>query len=146
MADGQMPHTSRAEGHAGESSRGQRETTGKPDLDFRPPAEVAAAAEKGLKLREQFRRGGTTIGIARARDLKHRKSLSEKTVKRMVSYFARHSVDKRSENFGNDENPSAGYIAWLLWGGDAGQKWAEEHRQAIEKAKQNSKPRTRSAH
>jgi hypothetical protein len=104
--------------------------------DERPPAEVAAAAEKGLKLRAQFRRGGTTIGIARARDLKHQKILSDKTVKRMVSYFARHSVDKRAENFGNDENPSAGYIAWLLWGGDAGQRWAEEHKKAMEKTKE----------
>jgi hypothetical protein len=108
-------------------------------MDHRPPAEVAAAAEKGLKLRAQFRRGGTTIGIARARDLQHRKSLSDKTVKRMVSYFNRHSVDKRSENFGDDENPSAGYIAWLLWGGDAGQQWAEEHKKALESAKQETR-------
>jgi len=45
------------------------------DFDNRPPADVAAAAEKGLKLRAKFRRGGTTVGIARARDLQHRKSL-----------------------------------------------------------------------
>lgn len=102
------------------------------DLDHRPPADVAAAAEKGLKLRAKFRRGGTTVGIARARDLQHRKLLSDLTVKRMASYFARHKVDKRSENFGNDDDPSAGYIAWLLWGGDPGQKWAEEHKKAID--------------
>jgi hypothetical protein len=111
-------------------------------IDHRPPAEVAAAAEKGLKLRAQFRRGGTTIGIARARDLQHRKNLSDQTVKRMVSYFARHKVDKRAENFGNDENPSAGYIAWLLWGGDAGEKWAEQHKKTIEE--QGSTGKTRS--
>lgn len=104
--------------------------------DHRPPEEVAAAAEKGLKLRAQFRRGGTTVGIARARDLQHRKNLSDQTVKRMVSYFKRHKVDKRSESFGNDENPSAGYIAWLLWGGDAGQVWAEEHFREMEQLKQ----------
>jgi hypothetical protein len=108
-------------------------------LDFRPPDAVAAAADKGLKLRQEFRRGGTTIGIARARDLKHQKSLSEKTVKRMVSYFARHNVDKRSENFGKDDDPSAGYIAWLLWGGDAGRDWAGELKKAMEKAKDGSK-------
>jgi len=105
------------------------------DLDNRPPAEVAAAAEKGLKFRAKFRRGGTTVGIARARDLQHRKSLSDLTVKRMVSYFARHRVDKRAENFGNDDEPSTGYIAWLLWGGDAGQKWAEDQARAIETRK-----------
>ena len=59
----------------------------------------------------------------------------------MVSYFARHSVDKRAENFGNDDNPSAGYIAWLLWGGDAGQKWAEEHKKALDNAKGGAKAR-----
>jgi hypothetical protein len=39
----------------------------------------------------------------------------------MVSYFARHEVDKKGEGWGVD---SAGYIAWLLWGGDAGRGWA----------------------
>lgn len=109
------------------------------DLDNRPPAEVASAAEKGLKFRAKFRRGGTTVGIARARDLLHRKSLSDLTVKRMASYFARHKVDKRAENFGNDEDPSTGYIAWLLWGGDAGQKWAEEQVKAVEAQKKDKR-------
>lgn len=113
------------------------------DLDNRPPAEVASAAEKGLKFRARFRRGGTTVGIARARDLQHRKPLSDLTVKRMVSYFARHKVDKRAENFGNDEEPSTGYIAWLLWGGDAGQKWAEEQAKTIEARKQDKRQASR---
>jgi hypothetical protein len=39
----------------------------------------------------------------------------------MNSYFARHEVDKKGEGWGVD---SAGYIAWLLWGGDAGRSWA----------------------
>ena len=43
------------------------------------------------------------------------------------SYFKRHAVDKDSTShiWGDTENPSAGYIAWLLWGGDAGEKWAD---------------------
>jgi hypothetical protein len=40
----------------------------------------------------------------------------------MTSYFARHEVDKKGEGWGVD---SAGYIAWLLWGGDAGWSWAK---------------------
>lgn len=106
-----------------------------------PPTEVAENAEKGLKLRAQYRRGGTMAGIARARDLKNRKPLSEKTVRKMVSYFHRHKADKRAENFGDDENPSTGYIAWLLWGGDAGRKWAEEHKKAIETARSENRMR-----
>ena len=90
-----------------------------------PPAEVAKAAEKGLYLRQKFHRGGTQIGVARARDLKNRKALPDDTINRMVSYFARHKVDKRAKNFGDDDNPSPGYVAWLLWGGDAGNDWAK---------------------
>lgn len=97
-----------------------------------PPADVAAAAEKGLELRGQFHRGGTQIGVARARDLKNRRTLSDDTIKRMVSYFARHKVDKRGKNFGDDHNPSAGYIAWLLWGGDAGKAWAAKQKAAMD--------------
>lgn len=43
----------------------------------------------------------------------------------MASYFARHAVDKNGKDFDNAENPSAGFIAWQLWGGDAGRDWAE---------------------
>jgi len=47
-------------------------------------------------------------------------------VKRMHSYFARHEIDKEAEGFrpGEDGFPSAGRIAWALWGGDAGQVWS----------------------
>lgn len=99
-----------------------------------PPAAVAKAAEKGLELREKFKRGGTQVGVSRARDLKNRAHLSDEVVKRMASYFARHNVDKRAKNFGDDDNPSAGYVAWLLWGGDAGKAWVEK-----EKAKLSDK-------
>lgn len=93
-----------------------------------PPQEVADAAARGLELRRRFGRGGTEVGIARARDLKNRMRLSADTIKRMVSFFARHEVDKRARNFGNEENPSAGYIAWLLWGGDVGRSWARQEK------------------
>ena len=43
----------------------------------------------------------------------------------MYSYFARHNVDKRGKNWGDPDKPSAGYIAWLLWGGDPGRKWID---------------------
>ncbi len=91
---------------------------------FKPTASVAKQAAKGLELREKFKRGGTEVGVARARDLKNQRELSIDTVKRMKSYFARHKVDKRAKNFGDDDNPSPGYIAWLLWGGDEGRDWA----------------------
>jgi hypothetical protein len=91
---------------------------------FLPPQSVRNNAKRGLELRREFGRGGTEVGVARARDLSNGKSLPLETINRMVSYFARHEVDKKGENWGNASNPSRGYIAWLLWGGDAGKTWA----------------------
>jgi capsid protein len=95
-------------------------------INFKPTAALAVEAEKGLKWREEFNRGGTEVGVARARDLKNRANLSVSTVRRMHSYFSRHEVDKQGQGFkpGEDGYPSAGRIAWALWGGDAGQSWA----------------------
>ncbi len=101
------------------------------EIDLRCPQVVADNAAKGLRLRGQFGRGGTEIGVARAMELKARKSLAPSTIRRMVSYFARHEVDKRGRNYGNEDNPSAGYIAWLLWGGDEGRAWALELKKKI---------------
>lgn len=93
-------------------------------VSFQPPPEVAAESEEGLALRREFGRGGTRVGIARARDLKNRRNLSPSTIKRMVSYFARHEVDKRGKDWNSSHRPSNGRIAWLLWGGDSGRSWA----------------------
>jgi hypothetical protein len=41
-----------------------------------PPAEVAAAAKRGLELREKFHRGGTSVGVHRAQQLAARRILS----------------------------------------------------------------------
>lgn len=93
---------------------------------FAPTEAMAREAERGLKWRDEFGRGGTEIGVARARDISNRRNLSLDTVKRMKSYFARHEVDKQGQGWspGEDGYPSAGRIAWALWSGDAGRTWA----------------------
>jgi len=92
----------------------------------RPNEAMAEEAQRGLDWREEYGRGGTNVGVARARDISNRRNLSMDTVRRMNSYFARHEVDKEAEGFspGEEGYPSAGRIAWALWGGDAGQSWA----------------------
>jgi HK97 family phage major capsid protein len=97
-------------------------------IDLQPTATMAEEAERGLAWREEFGRGGTAVGVARARDIKNRVTLSPETVRRMVSYFARHEVDKQGAGWspGEDGYPSAGRIAWALWGGDPGRAWANE--------------------
>jgi len=96
------------------------------EIDTKPTESMATEAQRGLDWRSEFGRGGTEVGIARARDISNRSELSISTVKRMVSFFARHEVDKQAEGFrpGEDGYPSNGRIAWALWGGDAGRSWA----------------------
>ena len=108
-------------------------------INFTPPATAAKAAEEGLMLRRKFKRGGTMVGVARARELKNRRNLSPSTLKRMVSYFARHEVDKQGKNWDNGIRPSNGYIAWQLWGGDSGRSWAMKTLLAMKEADKKAK-------
>ena len=98
------------------------------EINTKPSEGMVAEARRGLEWRKEHGRGGTEVGVARARDISNGKELSLDTVKRMRSFFARHEVDKQAEGFspGEDGYPSAGRIAWALWGGDAGQSWANK--------------------
>ena len=93
---------------------------------YAPTDGMVDEARRGLEWRQAFGRGGTQVGVARARDIVNRRRLSRTTVVRMASYFARHAIDKRAQGFrpGEPGYPSAGRIAWALWGGDAGQTFA----------------------
>ena len=104
-------------------------------VDLKPTEEMASEAERGLAWREEFGRGGTEVGVARARDIKNRANLSPETVQRMVSYFARHEIDKEAEGFspGEEGYPSAGRIAWALWGGDPGKGWANRKSEELDR-------------
>lgn len=97
------------------------------DVNTVPTEAMATNATRGLKYRKEFKRGGTIIGATRANQLVKRENLSPSVVRRMHSYFSRHEVDKQGQGFNRGEKgfPSAGLIAWLLWGGDAGQRWAK---------------------
>jgi len=93
---------------------------------YKPTSGMVSEARRGLEWRDEFNRGGTGVGIARARDIVNGKNLPLETVKRMYSFFSRHEVDKRAEGFSPGEKgfPSNGRIAWALWGGDAGYSWS----------------------
>lgn len=92
-----------------------------------PPLAVAKNAEMGLQLRREFGRGGTDVGIRRAQQLSKSAELQAVEIKKIASYFAHHEVDKQAKAhvWGDVSNPSAGFIAWQLWGGDEGPDWAE---------------------
>lgn len=93
-----------------------------------PPKSVRQAARRGLQTRKERakttkRPGGTAVGIARARDLSSGRSVSPTTLKRMVSFFSRHDgAVERAARKKNPKGPAA--VAWDLWGGTAGRRWA----------------------
>ena len=104
-----------------------------------PTDAMASNARRGLALRKEYGRGGTAVGVARARDIQRKASLSNSTVMRMHSFFSRHRSDKQGKGWtaGSEGYPSNGLIAWLLWGGDSGARWAESKRNAIVNARKS---------
>lgn len=108
--------------------------------DRRAPEGARAEARRGLEWRDEYNRGGTPVGVARARDISNGANLSVETIGRMVSYFARHEVDKQGQGWspGEDGYPSAGRIAWALWGGDPGRSWANRLWDQIQREREAS--------
>lgn len=52
----------------------------------------------------------------------------------MNAWFARHAVDRKPGwSLPGKETP--GYVAWLLWGGDAGRTWAADKVRELEEKK-----------
>ena len=105
-------------------------------IDFKPSESVARAAARGLELRKKNKgRGGLSVqqahkagigsGVARAVSLKNRKTLSPQTVRRMKAFFDRHEKSRKIDP-GKTHATDKGYIAWCLWGGDAGRSWANK--------------------
>ena len=100
------------------------ETKALGDIDTTPPKSVAENARRALEVRAskpESQRGMTAVGIARARDLSNRKPLSEDTIRRMLSYFERHEVDKQGSTW---DEQGKGWQAWNGWGGDDGFSWS----------------------
>jgi hypothetical protein len=88
---------------------------------YRPTEQMAVAARRGLKMREESspsNRGGTAVGLARANQFASREQVSLDVVKRTFSFLSRAAVYyKPGEN-------TPGTQAYLLWGGPAGLTWA----------------------
>jgi HK97 family phage prohead protease len=97
-------------------------------IDFKPPQGAREEAEKSLAWRREFGRGGTAVGIARARDLANGVEVSPSTVRRMKAFFDRHQKNKSAPGWSPDEDgfPSNSRIAWAMWGSDAGWSWAKK--------------------
>jgi len=101
------------------------------DDELTLPAAVAANAARGLALRARFGRGGTAVGVARAQALAARKPVSVADVRVIAAWFARFGAMRRGRGWGDDADPSAGWVAWLLWGGDEGRAWITPLRETL---------------
>ncbi len=97
------------------------------------PKAVQDNAERGLKLREEHGFGGTKVGETTAKLLAAGGSITARKARHIARYFPRHAHDNLDQT-GNSGKPSRGYIAWLLWGGDAGRSWSEGLVEQLDKA------------
>ena len=91
-----------------------------------PPKGVQEVARKALERRRKApksKKGGTAVGISRGRDLARGVNISISSIRRMVSFFARH--DTPAERRNRKEKISRASISWDLWGGNPGRRWAE---------------------
>ena len=88
---------------------------------YRPTAEMARAARRGLAMRAQqprSGRGGTAVGLARAHQFVGREPVSLDTVRRTFSFLS------RARTYYDPGSETPGTQAYLLWGGPAGLAWA----------------------
>jgi HK97 family phage prohead protease len=99
------------------------------DIDFGIPSGVKSQAETGLRWSKEFNRGGTEVGKATANYLLNNSTVSPEKARHIARYFPRHAVDLKTpanSKPGADGYPGAGLIAWKLWGGNAGWRWAQK--------------------
>ena len=91
------------------------------------PKGVAAAARDGLFLVVEGHagRGLTRDAVSRAQVLAGRQGngeISRTTLRMMRNWFRRHHVDRRPSW---KARKTPGWVAWQIWGGNAGWRWAE---------------------
>ncbi len=103
------------------------------EIDLEPTDGMRDEARLGLAWREEYGRGGTAVGVGTANAILSGSELSVDRVRRMYAYFERHAVDSEAEGWRRGEPgfPSAGKIAWLLWGGDPGRAWSTRKRNEL---------------
>lgn len=117
------------------------------DIDLEPTEDMRREARIGLVWRDEYDRGGTEVGVGTARAIISGSELSPDRVRRMYAYFERHAVDREADGWERGEPgfPSAGKIAWLLWGGDPGRRWAGRKRDELMRIDESSSRSYRTA-
>lgn len=85
------------------------------------PDAVKNNAARGIEMNEkQGNKCATPVGKIRAQQLRQGRPISVDTIKRMFSYLSR-----AREYYNPDDKEACGTISYLLWGGDAGLRYAQ---------------------
>jgi len=111
------------------------------DIDTVPPKGAQEAAQKALRWREEHPdeiEGGTRTGWTRANQLARRESLSEETIGRMAAFERHRENAEIDEEHEGEPWKDAGYVAWLLWGGDTGISWAQDKVGEFDRAREDA--------
>ena len=84
------------------------------------PDTVKNAAARGIRLNEKVNnKCATDVGKIRAQQLANGRNISVQTIKRMYAYTSR-----AREFYNPDDTTACGTISYLLWGGDAANRWS----------------------
>ena len=84
------------------------------------PDTVKNAAQRGIDLNEKVNnKCATSVGKIRAQQLANGRNISIQTIKRMYAYTSR-----AREFYNPDDTTACGTISYLLWGGDAANRWS----------------------
>jgi hypothetical protein len=84
------------------------------------PDTVKNAAKRGIALNEKVNnKCATDVGKIRAQQLANGRNVSVQTIKRMYAYTSR-----AREFYNPDDTSACGTISYLLWGGDAANRWS----------------------
>lgn len=91
------------------------------------PSAAVNNAKKALKWKKEHGdevKAGTEVGWKRANQLANKEKLSRDVVSRMAQFNRHRKNSKIDPKYKDEPWKDRGYVAWLLWGGDAGVDWA----------------------
>ena len=99
------------------------------------PQAAVDNAQRALDWREEHGdevTAGTRVGWTRANQLANREPISRETIGRMAAFRRHESNAEIADEYEGTPWRDAGYVAWLLWGGEAGVSWAERKMDEID--------------
>ena len=96
-------------------------------MPYRPNKAMQDAAKRALEHRKTLppsQRYGTSVGLARARDIANGVRLSKSTILRMRSFLARHRANAEKQRKAGEYGKARG--AYDLWGGFPAIAWVND--------------------